>query len=133
MVKNRYESKSQVISLLKSYFDPSAKPANNLENQNSLSMLKQAIFGNANYKLMEEERCEQCVIPEVPGKDPMTVNLEKIAERYTHMNVFNHKLFNINLVINGQESTFYAYDTVASKTFVLLKFGIQWIQFINLL
>lgn len=104
-----------MISLLKSYFDPSAKPANNLESQNSLQLLKQAIFGNANYKLMEEEQCDQCSIPEMPEKDPMTENLEKIAERYTHMNVFNHKVFNINLVINGQESTFYAYDTTASR------------------
>lgn len=95
VVKNRYESKSQVISLLKSYFDPSAKPANNLESQNSLQMLKQAIFGNANYTLMEEEKCDQCSIPE---KASMTENLEKIAERYTHMNFSGHKVFNINQI-----------------------------------
>lgn len=104
-----------MISLLKSYFDPAAKPANNLENQNSLQMLKQAIFGNANYQLMEEEKCDQCSIPEMPEPMTMTQKLEKIADRYTHMNVFNHRVFNINLVINGQESLFYAYDTKTSK------------------
>ena len=109
-VKNRFESKNQVLSALKKYFDPSPKPTTSLDSQNSsLHLLKQAIFGNAEYKLMQEEKCDKCF-----DKDKMTENLEKIAERYTHMNVFNYKLFNIHLVINGQ-SSFYTYDTKTSK------------------
>lgn len=102
-----------MISVLKSYFDPASRSTttNVCEPQNSLQMLKQAIFGSvAEYKLMKDDKCDQCL----NEKDKMIENLEKIAERYTHMNVFNYKLFNIHLSIDGQ-STFYAYDTKLSK------------------
>lgn len=108
-MKNRFETKNQVIKTLKNYFDPSTKAPTNLDPQNSLQLLKQAIFGNFDYKLMQEQQCDQCV-----EKDKMTENLELIAQRYIHMNTFNYKLFNIHLVING-ESSFYTFDTSTSK------------------